>query len=210
MFFFDFVSLISFIGAAILLNLTPGADVLFICGQSVKGGKNYGIWASLGISTGHVVYVIGSALGIAEIFRISPTLFIMVKIVGVGYLLYLAYKSFTAPEVVLEVKEYLSSKSLVKVYRQGIATTLLNPKVGLFFLTFLPQFVNPARGDISFQLFILGGIFIFSGTCINMGYALFFSKIRSQFIKSSFIQKYLNKITSAIFGGLALKLLWTE
>ncbi len=207
---FDISSLISFIGAVVLLNITPGADVLFVCGQSIKGGKAYGILATLGISTGHLFYVVGSALGIAEIFRISPMLFMIVKIIGAGYLLYLAYKTFTASDLIFDIKNEGGAKSFLKAYQQGIITTILNPKVGIFFLTFLPQFVSPKLGNITLQLLILGSIFIFSGTCVNMGYAIFFSRMRGFFIESTFVQKYLHKIIGTMFGCLAIKVLWTE
>lgn len=207
---FDLSSLISFIGAVILLNITPGADVLFVCGQSIKGGKGYGILATLGISTGHLFYVIGSALGIAEIFKISPTLFMMFKIAGAAYLLYLAYKTFTASDFIFDMEKEKISKSFFKAYHQGIITTILNPKVGIFFLTFLPQFINLKQENITLQLLILGSIFIVSGTCVNMGYAIFFSRLRGFFISSVFVRKYLHRIIGTMFAGLALKVLWTE
>jgi threonine/homoserine/homoserine lactone efflux protein len=178
----DYISLtqlISFLTATLILNITPGADVMFICGQTIAGGRKHGICAALGISTGIIIYIICTTFGIVEIFTHFPMLFWGIKVVGAIYLLYLAYQAFTSEEFIKKIKSDPNAKnaSFSLTFRRGMLTTLLNPKVGLFFLMFMPQFVNIEKGDVELQFLILGTIFVISGTIVDLSYAWFFASL---------------------------------
>lgn len=206
----DLSQIILFLGATLLLNLTPGADVLYIASRSFSQGKKYGVVAAFGISSGIVIHVIITAFGVGEIFQYSPLAFWSLKLLGAVYLGYLGWKSFFSKEVVFQKADQMSKGSAFKTYLSGILTTILNPKVILFFLTFLPQFVDIVKGHVMFQLFFLGGLFILSGTLINLFYVFFLSLFKDLIFKSRKIALGFQKLTGILFGGLACKLLLAE
>ncbi len=206
----DFSQIIFFLGATLLLNITPGADVLYIANRSFGQNKLHGVVAALGISSGLFVHVFLTAFGIGEIFQYSPFAFSVLKIMGAVYLAYLGLKAFLAKGFVLETPSKKLKGSLLKTYLGGILTTLLNPKIIIFFLTFLPQFVDVEKGNAISQLFFLGGVFILSGTIINLFYAFFFSLFKNFILRSKKMGQYLQKSTGVLFTALACKLLLTE
>ena len=146
----DYPHLFFFLAATLLLNLVPGSDVVYIASQSLQSRKN-GLLAALGISIGASCYVLATALGLTAILIKSPMLFECVKIAGALYIIYIAWQisRFSFCEIGVLNKTALSG---FKTFRRGIINTLLNPKVGIFFVTFLPQFIQPSRGKIWFQL----------------------------------------------------------
>ncbi len=206
----DVSQIILFLGATVLLNLTPGADVLYIASRSFSQGKKYGIVAAFGISSGLILHVIITAFGIGEIFQHSHFAFWILKLLGAVYLGYLGWKSFFSKEVIFQKASQNSKNSAFKTYMGGILTTVLNPKVILFFLTFLPQFVDTTKGHVMSQLFFLGGLFVLSGTLVNIFYAFFLSLFKDLIFKSRKITLAFQKLTGALFGALACKLLLAE
>lgn len=201
----EYPQLALFLTATVILNLTPGSDVLYIASQSFLGSKQ-GIFAALGISTGIIIYVVATAFGLSEVFHNLPLIFELIKLIGALYLFYLAWRAFFKTEPIRLVENHVQS-SFLKSYYVGFFNSLLNPKVGLFFITFLPQFSDTARGKIWLQLLSLGGCFIISGTIINIMYALLISHSKDRLFKKSKIQSWLNKATGILFFGLALKVL---
>ena len=201
----DYPNFILFLTASISLVLIPGSDVLYIASQSMLH-KRQGILAALGISTGIVIYILLTSFGLAEIMSQSPLIFNLTKIVGAGYLLYLAWNLFFQKESQLLVIKSQTASAKSASYK-GIYTTLLNPKVGLFFLTFLPQFMSPARGRIWLQLLSLGVCFIVIGTIINLIYACLFTQLREILFKKLHAQKWLDKLTSFVFCLIAFRIL---
>lgn len=201
----DYSSLLFFLTATLILNLIPGTDVLYVASQSLVN-KKQGIWAVFGISTGIGVYIVCTAFGLAEILRYSATAFDLVKIIGAIYLGYLAWQAFTRPHTD-DMSKSNKKLSGFQAYSKGILTTVLNPKVGLFFLTFLPQFTDIHRGKMWLQLLSLGGCFIVSGTLVNLMYVFIFGYCRKYLFSKAYIQKWFNKITGLIFCALALKVL---
>jgi threonine/homoserine/homoserine lactone efflux protein len=201
----DYPILFLFLTSVIIINLIPGADVLFVASQALVNRKQ-GILAVLGISSGIIVYIIATACGLAQIFRHSEIFFNLIKIVGVLYLLYLAWQAFFT-NTSINIDVCCTSQSRVKAYSKGLLTNLLNPKVGLFFLTFLPQFVDAHKGKIGLQLLSLGLCFIVSGTIINLIYVFIFSQLKERVFSKTWVQKWLNKITAFIFCLIALKVL---
>ncbi|MBS0351316.1 MAG: LysE family translocator [Proteobacteria bacterium] len=204
----DYAHLILFLTAMILLNLTPGSDVLYVAGQSLVNGK-HGIYAALGTGTGGLIYVAITSAGLAAVIRQSLFIFNFIKIAGGVYLLYLAWKTFFNNQN-LEITANPKQSSLLKSYYRGILNNLLNPKVGIFFITFLPQFTDPARGKIYLQLLSLGLCFMISGTIVNIAYALLVANLKKQLFKKAAIKSWLNKATAAIFCILAFKILTSK
>lgn len=206
----DLSQIFLFLGATLLLNFTPGADILYIATQSLVQGKRQGIVAALGISTGLLFHVFITAIGVGEIVRYSPLAFWILKISGAFYLLYLARKAFLSKEFILPNASQGHVIGSFKTYLGGILTTLLNPKIILFFLTFLPQFTSPVKGQLVGQLLFLGGLFILSGTCVNLSYVFFFSLFKEVIFKSKRAAHIIQKLTGTLFLILASKLLLTE
>ena len=204
----DYPNFILFLTAAITLALIPGADVLFIASQSMMS-KRQGVFATMGISTGIGLYIVLTAFGLASIMHQSPLIFNGIKIIGAGYLLYLAWKLYFLKEAKLVLKKEKVASGY-KAYYRGIGTTLLNPKVGIFLLTFLPQFVEPEHGTIWLQLLSLGACFLVVGTITNTMYAFLFAQLRDKLFNKSHIQQWLDKFTAVIFCFIAFKIITTK
>ncbi len=200
----DYSHLMLSLTAAILLNLIPGNDVLYIASQSFSSTRQ-GILAAIGISVGATIYIIATAFGLSEIFRHSPLAFNLIKITGAIYLLYLAWKAFNSMEISMTTEN--RQVSSLKSFYMGIFTNLLNPKVGIFFITFLPQFTDSSRGKLYIQLLSLGACFMVSGTIINLGYACLIGRLKDRLFAKSYVQLWLNKATSLVFCVLAIKVL---
>lgn len=200
----DSHNLLLFLFASFLLNITPGSDVLYIASQSLQS-KKHGILATLGISTGAGIYISATVLGLAEILQRSFLLFNLIKLAGVCYLLYLAWQMYGAT-----LNMNLTDKEMqpaVNIYIRGIGNTLLNPKVGIFFMTFLPQFVDMHQGKIGLQLLSLGICFVISGTFVNMVYVFMFAKLKERFFSHRIIQDWLNKFIAFLLFAIAILIL---
>jgi threonine/homoserine/homoserine lactone efflux protein len=156
---FDQASLIIFITAAMALLLTPGPAVLYIIARSIEQGRLAGIVSTLGIASASVVHVLFAALGLSALLMQSALAFSIVKYLGAAYLIYLGVRTLLNKAQAHSVGP-VDSKSLTRIYTQGFIVNLLNPKTALFFLAFLPQFVNPVRGVVTTQILILGAIFV--------------------------------------------------
>jgi threonine/homoserine/homoserine lactone efflux protein len=202
----DTAHFLLFLGATILLNFTPGSDVLFIGSQTLIS-RRHGVFALLGTSTGIAVWICLTVIGLAAVIRHSIWLFNMIKIIGAAYLLFLAWQAFFVNKAddTLSIIEHAGKDSKHSYYR-GVLTNILNPKVGLFFITFLPQFINPIHGLVWLQLLYLGICFIISGTLVNLIYVLLFSYLKDRMFKNLGFKKVINKITGAIFCILAYKI----
>jgi threonine/homoserine/homoserine lactone efflux protein len=197
-----------FVLSAILLNITPGSDTMYILGRTISQGKSAGLMSVFGIVTGTFAHTLFAAFGLSVVLMQSALAFEVIKWAGAGYLIYLGIRS-------LLTKEYangagnIRDKHLKKVYMQGFLTNLLNPKVALFFLAFLPQFVI-VKGDYGVLPFVLLGLtFIVTGT-IWCSLLVLFSDLAASHIRKGHISKYLNKLSGIIFVALGLKLLQTE
>lgn len=172
----DTTQLLVFIAAGWLLNLTPGPDVLYIVSQALRSGVRAGLVAALGIVSGCFVHVCAAALGVGALLATSATAFTVLKWVGAGYLLWmgvrllLAHGGGTAIVPNREVGEVVAV-NLWRVYRQGFLTNVLNPKVALFFLAFVPQFIDPGTDNKVLVFLLLGLLFNLNSLPINFGYA---------------------------------------
>lgn len=202
---------ILFMSATVLLNLTPGSDVLFIGSQTLTS-REQGIFATIGTMTGVAIWVLFTVFGLTSVLHQSIWLFNFIKFGGAVYLLYLAWQAFfTNSNSDSDMQITASSRSTkFKIYRKGILVNLSNPKVGLFFLTFLPQFIDQSKGGVWLQLLSLGICFIISGTLVNLMYVELFAHFKNRLTQHLGVRKILNKLTGTIFVLLALKVATTH
>lgn len=206
----DTANFILFMGATVLLNLTPGSDVLFIGSQSLVS-RRHGILALLGTSTGIAIWIGLTVIGLTAVVKQSVWLFDMIKIFGALYLLFLAWQAFFLRSTNnLSPGLQKSGVNAVYSYYKGVLTNILNPKVGLFFITFLPQFINTRHGTVSLQLLSLGICFIISGTLVNLMYVFLFAYIKDKMFNSFGFKRILNKITGLIFCVLAYEIIMAK
>ena len=194
--------LLTFLGAVIVLNLTPGADVAFTMASGLKGGKRSGIAAAIGITTGSLLHTVLAAFGLAAVLISYPIAFDAIRYLGAAYLLYLAWQAWTQTG---SQSKSEGASSMRQAIAQGFLTNILNPKVALFILAFLPQFTNPQNGPVWLQMLILGGLFSSTGIIVTIAYGLLAGTLSD---KLHSYQRPFNKITALIFGGLAARLAW--
>ena len=200
-----FHSLLLFIAAGLLLNLTPGPDLLYIIGRSLSQGRAAGIVSALGIGAGCLFHITAAALGLSALMRATPLAYDLVRYAGAAYLVYLGARALRSRQNPLEVQA-LALVSLGKIFRQGVITNVLNPKVALFFLAFLPQFANPAIGPLAPQILLLGAIFTINGTLVCLAVALAASRL-GDWLKSRYnVTAWLSRLTGALFIGLGVRL----
>src|ERR1700729_1142875 len=168
----DATSIGVFCAAAILLLLTPGPAVLYIVARSVEQGSIAGLASVCGITTGTLVHVLAAGLGLSALLTSSALAFSVVKFVGAGYLIYIGARRILSRTDTPAAQIELPRRSLARLYRDGFVVNLLNPKTALFFLAFLPQFVDPSRGAVAFQITFLGLLFTLMGLISDSLYAL--------------------------------------
>ncbi len=202
---FTFSSLVVFVSASLLLALAPGPDIIFVLTQSAIKGRRIGFVVTLGLCTGLMVHTTAVALGVAAIFQASATAFNCLKYAGAAYLLYLAWGAFRAGAMSLDGPED-QERNLFRYYLRGIIMNVTNPKVSIFFLAFLPQFTHPEQGHLPLQMIILGALFILSTLVVFGATSLLASYVGKWLRRSTWVQRWLNKIAGTIFAGLALKL----
>jgi len=196
----------TFIGIAMVLNAAPGPDVLYIITKTISGGKKIGFASSWGVCTGALFHVFLAAVGLSAILLTSAVAFMIVKYIGVIYLLYLAYQSFKSSGTRFDIKSKKIDDTFWKVFRQGVLIDILNPKVAIFFMAFLPQFIREGYGSIPFQFIYLGVVIILIAIVIEGIYVLFASKISSKLRKNKKYGIWLDRVVGTMFIGLGVKL----
>jgi len=196
-----------FLGAGILVNLYPGPDTLYIIGRSLGQGRGAGVCAALGIGTGSVIHTLLGAFGLSAILASSASAFTVLKYLGAAYLVYQGIRLITDTSVPAEVDTGPPpAAGLLRVFRQGILTNVLNPKVALFFLAFLPQFISVSSPNKGLSFIVLGAIFITTGTIWCVVVALSASGIGERLRRSGTSAGWLKKANGALFILLGLKL----
>ncbi|NME35678.1 MULTISPECIES: LysE family translocator [Fusobacterium] len=195
-----------FFTSCIILHLTPGADTMYILGRTISGGKSSGIVSVLGISTGVLFHTLLIAFGLSTILVKSIFAFNLIKYLGAFYLIYLGFRSILEKEKIEKdiININLPRKKLLEIYKQGILTNILNPKVAIFFLAFLPQFIdeNSSYGIIPFL--ILGISFIITSSTYGIILVLFASKLLKGIEKTNIMRK-VSGIIYIILGVMLLK-----
>jgi len=202
----DLQLLPAFLAAALALNLTPGADMMFVTAQSLSGGRGAGLAAALGVGTGAVVHAGLAALGLAALVAAEPLAFDVIRYAGAAYLIWIAIQMIRTPPQ-LSGSATAPRASLTRAYAQGLTTNLLNPKVIVFVLAFLPQFANPAVGGIGPQIFVLGLMFGASGTLVLIAVAMAGGGIRTTLSRHPIAGRMVAWISGTLIGGLAIGLL---
>ena len=207
----DFQSIISFLGVSILLTLMPGSDNLCILTQSISKGKNTGMALVLGLCTGLLVHIMSAVLGLSAILLQSALAFSIIKYAGATYLLFLAYKAFREGKLNFEVHdEQMSNLNYKSTYKRGIIMNLLNPKISLFFLAFLPQFVDYSQGTAAKQMFIYGMIFLVQTLLIFSLMNIFAGKLGSYLRNNRVIANKIGFIQGILFSVIGIKIALSE
>lgn len=197
-------TLAAFIPAALALNLTPGADMMFCLAQGLRGGPRPAVAASAGVSAGSMLNVALAGLGLGALVASLPGLFEVIRWAGIGYLLFLAWRTLRAPLVVEDAPQVRVSRA----FRDGFLVNVTNPKVILFILAFVPQFVDPSRGAVLGQFLIFGAIIAIGGLVINGAVGWGAGGIGKVLARDLRVERALRWASASVFGLLAAKLAW--
>jgi len=197
-------TIVAFVLASVVLSLVPGPDNIFVMTNSALKGWKAGFYITLGLCTGLIGHTILVAIGVSVIFQTSALAFNGLKIVGACYLVYLGWLSLKSKELTIDSNDAESINR--SYYITGIVMNLTNPKVALFFLVFLPQFINPINGGVTIQIFILGFLFILSALSVFSSIGFLGSFLESYLKKSSAINKNINKLAALVYFSLAINL----
>lgn len=198
-----------FLLTGILLNLIPGADTMYIVGRSISQGRTAGIYSVLGIISGSLVHTLFVAFGLSLILVKSVLLFNVIKVIGVVYLVYLGIRMILDKSNLAFQQATGTTVNKRKIYTQGLLTSLTNPKVSLFFIAFMPQFIDPnVTSPVPFL--ILGLTFTITGLLWCLFVAYFSSYVTKTLRGNQKVGQVLNKVTGVIFIGMGIKLLQTK
>jgi threonine/homoserine/homoserine lactone efflux protein len=190
--------------AAILLLLTPGPAVLYIVARSVEQGRIAGLASVCGITTGTLVHVLAATLGLSALLASSALAFAVVKYAGAAYLIYIGVRRILSRTDAPASQSKLPRRSLGRLYRDGFLVNLLNPKTALFFLAFLPQFVDPSRGAVAAQITFLGVLFTLMGLTSDSLYALIAGTAGRWVKRNGQYLRWERYVTGGVFIGLGV------
>jgi threonine/homoserine/homoserine lactone efflux protein len=196
---------LGFMIAAIAVNLTPGPDIAYVATRTLAEGRAAGIAGALGIATGTLVHTLLAALGLSSLFLYAPVAFDVVKYAGAVYLVWIAFRLWRR-ETELTKLTPLKDSGIGRAFTDGALTNVLNPKVALFFLALLPQFVNAAKGGVASQMIALGLAFNFSGTLVNVAVAAITARARGAVQASPVVIRLVRRVAAVVFLGMAARL----
>jgi RhtB (resistance to homoserine/threonine) family protein len=199
-----------FLVTGILLNLAPGPDTAYIVGRSIAQGREAGVASALGITVGSIFHTCAVALGLSAILAASAWAFGFVKIAGGAYLIFLGIRMLLERGTQLSVPGHFRRSTTVAAFRQGVLTNILNPKVALFFLAFLPQFIDPASNAKIAAFVTLGLTFVVTGTTWCLILALFASAFSERLRGNQSVAQWLNRTVGALFVFLGIRLAATR
>lgn len=206
MFDYTFAHWATFFTAAVLLNLSPGPDMVFILSQTAKQGVRSGFSAMFGIWTGAFIHVIFAALGLSAILATSAVAFSIVKWIGAAYLIWLGIQAICSRGTNEPGKINATQKSLIQVFKQGVLIAVLNPKVAIFFLAFLPQFIEVGAGPISAQLFLHGILIIVVAAFVEPPLIIIGGKLTGYFSNNLHVSQWMDRGLGVLFIWLGIKL----
>ncbi len=198
-----------FVFSGILVNITPGQDTMYILGRSVAQGRKAGVLSVLGISTGALIHTLTAALGLSAILMASPAVFRVMKYAGAGYLVYLGVKMSFGGSERGNLQKSSEDSNTPSIYFQGMLTDLLNPNVILFYLAFLPQFVDPTMGHGILPFLLLGCTFVTTGTTWCLIVACFAAAVSGHLRRNPRTAVRLRRVTGGLFVFLGLRLALT-
>jgi len=199
-----------FLAAGILLNLTPGPDTVYILGRSIAQGREAGVASALGICVGSIFHTCAAALGLSAILATSALAFGAIKLIGGAYLIFLGIKMILDRRKHLSLPSNFRRRTTAAAFRQGVLTNVLNPKVALFFLAFLPQFIDAASNIKVLAFLMLGCAFVTTGTIWCLLLAWFASTFSERLRTNETIAQWLNRTAGALFVFLGLRLATTK
>ena len=204
----DAATALQFFAAALLLALAPGPDIIFVLTLSAAEGRRSGLAVAAGLLAGVMVHTLAVALGLAAVFATSPTAFTALRAAGAAYLLYLAWGAWRAGAL-LETGDSNAPKAAPwpRLMLRGLLMNLTNPKVVLFFLALLPQFVRPGRGPVAAQIVFLGLEFALAAGIVFSAVACAAGALRERLAGSARVQQWLNRAAALVFVALAVSLL---
>jgi threonine/homoserine/homoserine lactone efflux protein len=202
----DFPTLALFAAACLALTATPGPDMLLIASRSVSQGRASGFATLAGIQVGTYCHALAAALGLSQLFVAVPVAYDVVRYVGAAYLLYLAWQAFRSAGTTLSPTSGLRPYSIGLVFRQGLLTNLLNPKMALFVLALFPQFVDPNAGSVSLQIMLLATVLNVIGLVVNGVVIVTASRLGSAFSGQGRWRRVPQFLLGTVFAGLALRL----
>ncbi|RII32934.1 LysE family translocator [Clostridium chromiireducens] len=196
-----------FIISSIILSVTPGSDTLYVLGNSISSGRKVGVMSAFGISTGSIFHTVMAALGLSAILAKSAIAFNIVKYLGAVYLVFLGVRSLMSKTSLLANENKNEKKSTRQIFLQGAMIDVLNPKVALFFLAFLPQFIDPNTSYGIIPFLVLGFTYIIVATIWCIMLAIFSSSVSRKLNDIKGMHGFVNKFTGTIFIGLGVNLL---
>ena len=196
-------ALLGFMGAALIVLLIPGLGVMYIVTRSISQGRRAGLLSVLGLTTGALVHVVAATIGLSAVLLASAEAFGIVKALGAGYLVFLGIRTLLARQKPVSVAAP-APLSPWRLYTGGMLVSAFNPKIALFFLAFLPQFVEPGRGPIPQQVLILGLIYIAMALVTDSAYALLAGSIGSRFSNQLLRGSILRYVSGSVYLGLGL------
>jgi RhtB (resistance to homoserine/threonine) family protein len=199
-----------FLAAGVLLNLTPGPDTVYILGRSIAQGREAGVASALGICVGSIFHTCAAALGLSAILATSSVAFVAIKLLGGAYLIFLGIKLLLDRRRQLSLPSNFRQRTSAAAFRQGVLTNVLNPKVALFFLAFLPQFIDPATNNKILAFVTLGFTFVTTGTIWCLILAWFASSFSDRLRASETVGQWVNRAIGALFIFLGARLAATK
>ncbi len=206
----DSTNLIYFLGASILLTIAPGPDNIFVITQGISRGRKTAVLTALGMCSGISVHTLAAALGVSAIFYSSSVAFQIVKYLGAVYLIYLAWKAIKESGTAEVQNSTDNTPTSLALFRRGFFMNVLNPKVALFFLAFLPQFSSIDGGNIAIQMAILGLIFMGQSIAIFSLIGYFSGSIGNLFLGKPKVSKVFGWLSASVFLALGVRLVFTE
>ena len=192
-----------FLAGALVLNVTPGPDMAFTLASATRGGTAAGLAAAAGVGAGSLVWAALTAGGLAALLAASDQAFAVIKALGGAYLLFLAWRAYRTRK---DFKSVEGAGDLRSAFRSGALTNLFNPKVGLFYLAFLPSFTNAEIGPVWLQILTLGVVFSFTGSLVLAGVAFAAGSLRERLARSETLRVRLNTVAATAFAALGLRL----
>lgn len=205
----EFSQIMMFTIATLLLALTPGPDIIYVIIRGAAQGPKAGLAAAAGLAVGVLGHTAFCIIGLTALLAASAVAFTFIKLIGAAYLIYLGVRMWMAGNA-LDLSTDSENQSLVSIFRQTIIMNLVNPKVALFFLAFLPQFVDPAVGPVQIQFALFGGIFMVASFVIMAGAGLAGGQVRRFLGNSEKSSRLAHKIAGTLLIGLGLRLVFQD
>lgn len=202
--------LLLFALAALIMVLSPGPNMVYLISRSLSQGKKAGIISLFGVMCGFLFHILMVSFGLTAVFFAVPYAFVIVKFLGIAYLLYLAYKSVTSENKIFNTNNQLKKDNALKLFNIGLLTNILNPKMAIFYLSFFPQFIKPEYGSIFGQSMLLGITQICISFIVNFLIVISAAKMAHWFSKKPLWMKVQKWFMASVLTGLAIKMAFTK